>query len=144
MYTNQYPNQFYLQSLYPNHSNEMTNQMYQPTRSKYMKHEFCLEQRINSGIVDNRTYVQKRTAWNNAIPCAGINVGYMPNTVLSNNAIDVESDLLQGTHTLNCASMKPMIKPQINKLPKVAFFERMNVFIPEPLVIEKGQRPIRP
>ena len=110
------------------------------TRNKNMKNEYCLEQRINSEICKDRTYEQRRTAYTSAIPCAGINVGYMPNNVLSHNATDIESSLY-GVGATNLVTDKKEMTPRLKKLPSVSFFDRMQTVIPEPLVIQNGQRP---
>jgi hypothetical protein len=113
------------------------------TRNKNMCGNYYLEHKQNIGIIDNRLYEQRRYAYHNALPDAGINVGHMPNSVLSRNATDLESSLFGiGSTNLTEAPKEPVYqKPELNNLPSVAFFDRLQVFIPEPLVIEKDQRP---
>jgi hypothetical protein len=113
------------------------------TRNKNAPSDYCLEQNQNKNISDHRTYIQRRTAYHNALPCAGINVGYMPNNVLSHNATDVES-FLYGVNSTNLVKPRAKTKPELKQLPDLAFFERPQIFLPEPLVIEKNQRPHRP
>ena len=110
------------------------------TRNKNMKNEYCLEQRMNSEICEDRTYIQRRTAYSNAIPCAGINIGYMPNNVLSYNATDIESSLY-GVGSTNLVTSKKEMTPRIKNLPSVSFFDRLQPLLPDPLVIKKDQRP---
>lgn len=110
------------------------------TNNKNMKNEYCLEQRINDGICNDRLYEQRRTAYSNALPCFGVNVGYMPNNVLSFNATDIESSLY-GVGSTNLVNQKKEMTPRLKKLPGVSFFDRPQSVLPEPLVIENNQRP---
>lgn len=113
------------------------------TRNKNMPNEFCLFKRENNNILNNRVFENRRFAHVNALPCAGINVGHMPNTVLSENATDIESRLY-GINATNLINPQKPMTPRIKKLPSIAFFDRPNVYLPEPLVIEKNQRPLKP
>lgn len=113
------------------------------TRNKNMKNEFCLFTRENASILDNRVFENRRFAHVNAIPCAGINIGHMPNSVLSHNATDIESRLY-GINASNLVNPEKEFTPRYKQLKSIAFFERPKVFLPEPLVIENDQRPIRP
>ena len=110
------------------------------TRNKNMTKEYNLEQRINDSICTDRTYVQRNTAYNTALPCAGINIGHMPNHVLSFNATDIESSLY-GVGSTNLVKPQKEMTPRIKSLPSVSFFDRLQPMLPEPLVIEKNQRP---
>tara|TARA_Y100000780_G_C13690897_1_gene419517 strand:- start:2425 stop:2775 length:351 start_codon:yes stop_codon:yes gene_type:complete len=113
------------------------------TRNKNSKIDYNLYRRENNRIFDNRIYSKRRIAEKTMLPCAGINVGHMPNTVLSENAIDIESRLY-GINSTNLVNPQKDITPKLKSLPSIAFFERPKVFLPEPLVIEDNQRPIRP
>lgn len=113
------------------------------TRNKNMRNEYCLFKRENNNILENRVFENRRIAYSNAIPCAGINIGHMPNTVLSHNATDIESRLY-GINASNLVNPERPLTPRIKNLPSVAFFDRPKVYLPEPLVIEKDQRPIKP
>ena len=110
------------------------------TRNINMKNEYCLEQRMNTEICKDRTYEHRRTAYNTALPCFGINVGHMPNNVLSFNATDIESNLY-GVGSTNLVKPEREFTPRLKKLPGVSFFDRPETVIPEPLVIENNQRP---
>jgi hypothetical protein len=119
----------------------------EPTRNLYMKTETYLANKINKDIYDNRSSTVRRFANENMIPASGINVGGMPGSTLSSNYVDIESELY-GMNNLNAKyqtkTRKYCFTPRIKKLKEVAFFERPELFIPEPLVIEKNQRPIIP
>ena len=110
------------------------------TRNINMKNEYCLEQRMNSEICKDRTYDLRRNAYVNALPCFGINVGHMPNYALSYNATDIESNLY-GVGSTNLVKPNREFTPRLKKLPGVTFFDRPETLLPEPMVIEKNQRP---
>jgi hypothetical protein len=113
------------------------------TRNKNMKNDYYLEQRENKHILDNRVYIHRKYAFENRLPCAGINVGYRPNDVLSLNATDIESQLY-GINSTNLVQEKSPLVARLKKEDSISFFERMQTYIPEPLVVEKNQRPIIP
>ena len=69
--------------------------------------------------------------------------GYYHN-VLSNNAANIESHLFN-IRAYDLTKPKQEFKPSLNKLSgDQTFFNRINVFIPEPLVVQKNQRPVGP
>lgn len=113
------------------------------TRNKNMSNEYCLEQKENKHILDNRVYIHRKYAFEDRLPCAGINVGYRPNDVLSSNATDIESQLY-GINTTNLVQKKSPLVARLKKHKDISFFERSAVYIPEPLIIENNQRPIIP
>jgi len=65
------------------------------------------------------------------------------NSILSNNASDIESALF-GIGATNLVKPKEPVVAQINCLPNKKFFNRPQSFLPEPLVVEKFQRPVGP
>ena len=65
------------------------------------------------------------------------------NGILSENASDIESALF-GIGSTNLVKAKDPVIAHLNSLPNKKFFNRPQSFIPEPLVIEKFQRPIGP
>ena len=83
-------------------------------------------------------------ATQSAFPCAGINMpmmtnGYNNKIRLSKNASDIESALF-GIGSTNLVKPKAPVVPKLNRMPHIAFFNRLPVFLPEPLVIENCQR----
>ena len=113
------------------------------TRNKNTYGDYNLEQKQSQHIFDNRIYEHRRIAYNDALPCVGINVGSMPNTQLAYNATDIESRLY-GINSSNLVNPQAPLTPHIKSMSNVAFFERPQVFIPEPLVVENNQRPLKP
>ena len=68
--------------------------------------------------------------------------GYTHN-ILSNNTTDLESDLFGiGTSNLVTPYQKPA--PSFNNLDNLKFFNKPGYCIPNPLVVEKRQRPTGP
>ena len=62
--------------------------------------------------------------------------------VLSNNAANIESHLFN-IRQFDLTKPQQSFKPSLNKREQT-FFKKNEVFIPEPLVIQKNQRPIGP
>ena len=79
-----------------------------------------------------------------AFPDTGVNSGVMTggynNNVLSNNAANIESFLF-GIGSTNLVKPYSAPQPDFNSLNHRAFFERNDVFIPPPLMVERYQRP---
>ena len=48
---------------------------------------------------------------------------------------------LFGIGSTNLVKPKDSVQPRLKKLDEIAFFERMNTYIPEPLAMEGNQRP---
>ena len=67
-------------------------------------------------------------------------MGHMPWNVLSKNPVQIESALF-GINSTNLVNPQPNVKAELNQLPTACFFERSATYMPEPLVVEKHQRP---
>ena len=78
-------------------------------------------------------------AYQPAIPCLGITPSHMSRDTLSCNAVDIES-YLRGTGSTNLVDPQPPVVPEFKKVQNVSFFERIPLFIPEPLVVVDRQR----
>ena len=117
------------------------------THEKNDPSRFCQEQKSLYDIHQNIMWKYKTIPFRSAYPTAGINMPTMTNgfvnNVLSNNACDIESSLL-GIGSSNLVNKKPKVIPQLNKLSNAQYFDRLKVHIPDPLVIEKSQRPRGP
>ena len=111
------------------------------TRLKNQRGEYRLQQIVNHNILNNRTNSIKRISNLDAHPQVGINVSHMPNTVLSENAVDIETNLF-GIGSSDLVNNRPHITPRLRKLPDVYYYKPTEIFIPEPLVIENDQRPV--
>jgi hypothetical protein len=60
----------------------------------------------------------------------------------SRNSVDIESALF-GINSTNLVDPQAPVVPQLKQLPEVKFFDRMAMFMPEPLVVEKAARPFQ-
>jgi len=70
----------------------------------------------------------------------GLNPGQLPWNTMSKNAPDIESFLL-GINSTNLVNPQPCLTPKLKTLKSANLFEREPVLIPQPLVVEKNQRP---
>ncbi len=117
------------------------------TSLKNSKGWYCQEQRGIQRQFDTNIWKFKCISKDTRFPCAGINMPMMTNgynnNVLSNNASDIESALF-GIGSTNLVKQKPAVKPELNCMGNVKFFNRLESIMPKPLVVEKFQRPIGP
>ena len=109
--------------------------------------QYCLEQQAFKHQVQYREYTYSQVPVNSKLPGLGINVGNMRggyyNNVLSNNASNIESHLY-GIKQIDLTKPKTQFVAELNKLPEQKWFKTPRVFVPEPLVVEKNQRPVGP
>ena len=109
--------------------------------------EYCLEQKAFCNQQQYLHYKNSRVPQVNKLPGLGINAGNMSagyyDNVLSNNTANIESNLF-GIKQIDLTKKHTKFIPCLNKLDCLEFFKTPRVFVPEPLVIQKGQRPIGP
>ncbi len=109
--------------------------------------EYCLEQKAFCNQQQYLHYKNSRVPQVNKLPGLGINAGNMSagyyDNVLSNNTANIESNLF-GIKQIDLTKKQEKFVPSLNKLDCQEFFKTPRVFVPEPLVIQKGQRPIGP
>ena len=110
------------------------------TRNINMKNDYCLEARSYEKKSDYNLFKNKRIANKTMMPCAGVNIGHIPNSELSWNAVNIESQLF-GIGSTNMVENKAFEALRAKKMDNISFFDRMEVYIPEPLALEKNQRP---
>ena len=117
------------------------------THLKNCPGEYKKEQQAINHQKLQRTYKQQSIPYNSNHPAYGINmpkmIGGYYNNVLSNNPCDIESSLY-GIGSTNLVKAKEPVVAQLNCLPGKKFFNRPEAFVPEPLVVEKFQRPVGP
>ena len=113
------------------------------TRLKNSAPDYACEQRALTHGSQHIMNPDRRFASRNAIPCVGINVGHMPNSVLAHNATDIESRLF-GVGASNLVKPQAPLQPQQKSLPFATYFDRPTLAMPQELVIEANQRPLRP
>ena len=112
------------------------------TRNRNTPGNYNLEQREYK---QSETYTlypnsQYGAAYNTRLPGNGLLPAQIPWNKLSYNAADTESFLF-GINSTNLVNPAPCFVPEINKLGSVNIYEKDITFVPEPLVIEKNQRP---
>ena len=83
---------------------------------------------------------QYGAAYNTRLPGLGVNPGQVPWNNMSNNAADIESFLF-GIDSTNLVNPSPPLVAELKNLETAHFFSRAATLLPEPLVVEKGQRP---
>tara|TARA_Y100000588_G_C13675249_1_gene678001 strand:- start:74 stop:430 length:357 start_codon:yes stop_codon:yes gene_type:complete len=111
------------------------------TRNNNTKGNYCLQQQSYQKGASYNLNPSKRIAYFPALPCPGVNIGQMPNTVLSKNPTDIES-LLFGINSNNLEKKQKKVHPNLNYLESLSFYPRLQPYLPEPLIIENKQRPI--
>jgi hypothetical protein len=112
------------------------------TRSKNNEGDYRLEQNVNSGSCDYLT-CQKNNYGNpttSYFAGNGLLQGRVAPSNLSSNPYDIESQLF-GIGTSNMVKPKPSVKPVIHDLNSLNICDRLQTMVPEPLIVEKGQRP---
>jgi hypothetical protein len=72
-------------------------------------------------------------------PGDGLLTGRIGNPQLSRNAVEIES-FLYGVGANNLVHPKSSVVPEINELRSLNIIDRLPVYLPQPLIIEKGQR----
>ena len=79
-------------------------------------------------------------AYHTAVPCVGITRSHMPRDAFSYNPVEIETTLF-GINSTNLVQPSKPACPELKQLQFVPFFDRQQVILPEPLVIEANQRP---
>jgi len=112
------------------------------TRNKNTPSDYCLQQQTYTQARQHTIY--KHSAYGEAYDTKwagnGLNPGQLPWNTMSNNAPDIESFLF-GINSTNLVNPQPCLTPELKQLPTANVFEREPTYIPQPLVIEKKQRP---
>jgi hypothetical protein len=114
---------------------------------KNLPGSYNLEQKAFAERNQYLTYKYSQIPTKSKMPGLGINVGNMRggyyNNVLSDNASNIESNLM-GIKQIDLTQPKKNFKPLLKKIGEEVFFKTPRVFVPEPLVVEKNQRPVGP
>ena len=112
------------------------------TRNRNTPGHYCLEQRQYLGSENYTLYPNSQygAAYNTRLPGNGLLPAQIPWNKLSYNAADTESFLF-GINSTNLVNPAPCFKPEITQLHSANVFEKGPTLMPEPLVIEKNQRP---
>ena len=111
------------------------------TRNKNTPGDYKLEQNINKHIDTYLTLRSSTFAYENFLAGDGLLVGKTPRESICSNYCDVESELF-GIGTTNLVKPKGPAVPSFNPIKSLNVIDRIPVIIPQPLVVEKGQRPM--
>ena len=114
------------------------------TRNKNTSGNYCLEQNEYNQFEAYTLYKNSQygEAYNTKLAGNGLNPGQIPWNKMSSNAPDIESFLF-GVNSTNLVTKAPCFIPKLKILPCENLYEKPVIFIPEPLVIEKNQRPFQ-
>jgi hypothetical protein len=112
------------------------------TRNINTSGNYNLEQRQFHQFENYTLYPNSQygAAYNTKLPGNGLLPAQVPWNKLSYNPADTESFLF-GINSTNLVTPAPCFVPEIAQLGTANIYEKGPVFIPEPLVIEKNQRP---
>ena len=112
------------------------------TRSKNNEGDYNLEQKSNTGLCHYLTSPKNNYGTPTTTQFAGNGLlqGRIAPNNLSSNAWDIESQLF-GIGTSNMVTKKHTVSPNIHTLQSLNVIDRLPVLLPEPLIVEKGQRP---
>jgi len=112
------------------------------TRNKNTPGNYYLEQKQYKEMSNYACYEysQYGYAYDTKLPGDGLLPAQIPNTKLSNHAINTESFLF-GINSTNLVEPAQCFIPEITYLKSASLYNKQPIYIPEPLVIEEGQRP---
>ena len=115
------------------------------TRNKNTSGDYNLEQKEYRQFETYTLYPHSQygSAVNTRMPGNGFLPAQIPWNKMSYNAPDIES-FLMGVNSTNLVTPAPCFVPELAKIEVVNLYEKDPVvWMPEPLVIEKSQRPFR-
>ena len=112
------------------------------TRNLNTPGNYYLEQKEYAHMENYTLYPNSQygAAYDTKLPGNGVNPGQIPWNQLSNNAVQIESFLF-GVGSTNLVTPLAPVRPELKHLETANFFERTRTMIPEPLTVEKNQRP---
>ena len=112
------------------------------TRNKNTPGNYCLEQKEFSNSQQYTLYPHSQygSAYSTMLPGNGLLAGQVPWNKMSHNAADIESNLF-GINSTNLVNPTPCFVPELTKLDTANIYEKGNILMPQPLVVEKSQRP---
>lgn len=114
------------------------------TRNKNNRGDYEVEQKSNLQRMEYLTYENS----GNGKPLEtffagnGLLHGRIASSNLSHNSYDIESSLF-GIGSTNLVNPQTPVKPDIKPLQSLNVIDKLPIMIPEPLIIEKNQRPLR-
>ena len=114
------------------------------TRNNNTLGNYKLQQQAYSNVKDYIRYENSYTgrAYEPAMPAIGYNPSRMPSDNFSRNPTDIETFLFGISSTNLVEPVKHAVKPEMKTLPTFSYFDRITMQLPNPLVVEKKQRPL--
>jgi len=112
------------------------------TRNINTPGNYCLEEKQYKHFENYTLYPnsQYSAAYDTKLPGTGLLPAQIPWNKLSYNAPDIESFLF-GINSTNLVNPAPCLVPELAKINSANIYKKQTTYIPEPLVIEKNQRP---
>ena len=114
------------------------------TRNKNTLGDYALESRENTQFVDKMLYTNSAYGFheNTYLPGDGVFASRMTHSQLAYNAVDIESNL-RGTRATDLVNpgAAAAFQPQLKELKSLCMYQKPQVVMPLPLVVEKHQRP---
>lgn len=108
------------------------------TRNKNTEGNYQLEQRKNVNQSDYSTYIPYGLPNVSYHPGDGILGAKTSRDELSYNACDIESKLF-GIGSTNLETPQPLLYPKLRELNSLNIYEKQNIILPEPLVVDKNR-----
>lgn len=110
------------------------------TRRKNNKGDYVLKQEQHENMLSNRLYEHNAYPSQSHLPGDGLLVGQMGPMKMSQNFADIES-FLRGTGSVDLVNERKQTVPILNNLQSLSVIDKTKLQLPEPLVVEHGQRP---
>jgi len=110
------------------------------TRNKNTAGDYKLEQKNNTGISAYSAYTSYGQPQQTYFPGNGLLSGRVASENLSKNACDIESQLF-GIGSTNLETPKAPCVAELKGHSSLNIIEKLPILVPEPLVVEKNQRP---
>ena len=112
------------------------------TRNKNTPGNYCLEQREYKHSEKYTLYANSQygAAYDTRMPGTGLLPAQIPGNEMSKNAPDIESFLF-GINSTNLVEAAAPFTPELKDLCWANVYKKGPVYIPDPLVLDKNQRP---
>lgn len=112
------------------------------TRNKNTPGNYAIEQRNNTLTAQYSSYehAAQGAPVDTYFAGDGLIIGRIAASKLSDNSCDIESQLF-GIGSTNLVTPKEPIQPSIKPVQSLSIIDRLPILVPEPLVVERNQRP---
>jgi hypothetical protein len=112
------------------------------TSNKNTPGNYSHEQKMNKQVDEYRTFINSAAghAYTNHLPGNGLLPASNARDNLCENYCDIESQL-RGIGSTNLVNPQTHVNPKFINMDSLSVMNKTPVFMPEPLVVEKNQRP---